>query len=222
MLNGAQVEGSMELALRFGARAWNGGLVGLPFLVGVKGHNTHQSLAARCCNAAGKPLNTPTLNPPTKFQIHFLKSSLLLDRQRLSSCPTHHVGDELLFPLIEAIDTLIAVHRHVARRWELNCYSRGTAQLLFGLLDAGLDAGVEDFLHLTFAERAVAGMLDAVGNVMNVGANTLQRADYGAPGRDHVIILVGREHANALCQRRGNGSEVSHDYSHLFFFFGFS
>src|SRR5262249_11343748 len=130
MLNGAQVEGSMELALRFGARAWNGGLVGLPFLVVVKRHNTHQSFAARCCNAAGKPLNTPTLNPPTKFQIHFLKSRLLLDRQRLSSCPTHHVGGELLFPLIETIDALIAVHGHVARWWDLKCNYQIDMQLL--------------------------------------------------------------------------------------------
>src|SRR5262245_12204113 len=69
-----------------------------------------------------------------------------------------------------------------------------------------------------FFERTVTRMLDAVGNVMNVGTNTLQRADYGAPSRDHITVLVGREHANGFRQFAREGGEVSHDYPHLFFF----
>jgi hypothetical protein len=72
----------------------------------------------------------------------------------------------------------VAVHRHVTRGRELR--RRIAVCVLPGLPDADLNSGpdpsIVNFLHLDFAERAVAGVFDAVDKITNIGADPLQRA----------------------------------------------
>jgi len=77
-------------------------------------------------------------------------------------------------PLVAVIDVLVAVQRHLVRRRKLR-QRTGTRLALPGALDALLDSGVEDFLHLGFVERAITGVFDAVTEVIKIGAEGIQR-----------------------------------------------
>src|SRR5260370_19981105 len=98
---------------------------------------------------------------------------LLLYRQRARSCPACHVGDELALPIAaELIDVAVTEHRHVACRRKLR-RSRNRMPCLLATPDALLDPSTKNFLHLGFAQRAVAVVLDAIRDIVNIRADPL-------------------------------------------------
>lgn len=62
------------------------------------------------------------------------------------------------------------------------------AQLALGTSLALFDSGAVNFLHLTIAKRAIAGVFDAVTEVVKIGTKGTQRADQGFP---RCCFLVG-------------------------------
>ena len=69
--------------------------------------------------------------------------------------------------------------RHSPARVRQGRRGRREPHLLLDLPDAFLDSGIVNFLHLGFAQCAITGVLDAIRNVVNIGADALQQADQG-------------------------------------------
>src|SRR5262249_17677391 len=129
----------------------------------------------------GPPRVCPPLDPPAELEVDRFELVLPLCRQRVSASRYgHHVGDELGFPVVEVANALVAVHRHVAwgrKLWRAMVLLILATQLVFGMPFAFFDPGLVDLLHLSFAQRAIAGVLDAVTEVIKIGTESVQCAN---------------------------------------------